>query len=180
MVSSNSPSHSPSRSTSYPNEKVAPLQLAVSDSDWGPSPQDEEQVDGVLHRIDPHPSSTSTGSGSEESTDSCHTPCGGPHQFSDVDLGTEASQSSESFYKIRNKHSLNRSPSLLTLKPSMSEASAIQPEPMLGGSPNFLHHWKQTLSMTTLWQTVVTVVKPQRLPLICSPSRLINMLIILL
>lgn len=170
--SAHSPSHTPYIS------RVGATQVTASDSDWGT--EDGDQVDGELYRtehLELHSSTCSSDASEESSVGSCHTPQDDPGQMSDVDISTETtSQSNDSLHK-RN---LNKSPSLLTLKPFMSEASVIQSEAILGGSPNFLHHWKQTLSIATIWQTVVTLVKPQHLAHMCSPSRLISVLIILL
>ncbi len=183
MVSSTSPAHSPSHSLSTPVADDIPAlssssapQVTMSGSDWDAS---TELVDGGIMCRDKHlvqfPASTcSSSESSVGSSRSLHDENG-----NDDDVSTETS-SQQSFYM--NKRTLNRSPSLLTLKPYiMSEASAaVQPEPILGGSPNFLHHWKRTLSVATVWQIVVTTAKPQHFAHICSPSRLINMLIILL
>lgn len=147
----------------------------ASESDWGA--EDGEQVDGEVYMAE-HPSSTGTSdAGSENSsTGSSGTPLDDPDKTSDVHVNSGTTK--QPFF--RKKQKLNRSPSLLTLKPSMSEASAIQSEALLGGSPNFLHHWKRTLSAASIWQTVVTLAKPQHLTQMCSPSRLISVLIIVL
>ena len=134
-----------------------------------------DEVDGILHRSkhqsDLHSSTYSSETGSEESSDSSHhsEPQTQLHPTSDSDIRTSSETS-----QIRYIQTLNKSPSLVTL---LSETS---PDALLGGSPNFLHHWKRTLSMNIIWQTVVTVAKPHRLTQLCSPSRLISILIILL
>lgn len=76
----------------------------------------------------------------------------------------------------RNKQTVNGFP----LKPSISEMSAIQSQALIRGSPSFLYHCKRVLSVTTIWLTVVTLVKPQHFIRMCSPSRLTSVIIIVL
>lgn len=96
-------------------------------------------------------------------------------QSSDSDPLQTSDNSLTNYSFIRHRKALNRSPSISTLRPAI-----IQPQTLLGGSPNFLHHWKRTLSARTLWQNVATIAKPEYLVQFCTPSRLINMLILLL
>ena len=56
----------------------------------------------------------------------------------------------------------------------------VIPVALTGGSPNFLHHWKQTLNSSMVFHRMTSLARPQHLVQICSPARLINVLIILL
>lgn len=164
-----------------------PHLLAPSESDMGTESDDmitaREQVDGVVLSRLQHQfaalssSSNSSRSGSEEeilghthsrSSSSVHEFNQSSNQTSDSSLINNPS--------VRNILT-KKSPS--TLGPPIPEVPD-QSQALLGGSPNFLHHWKRTLSVGTLWQGVVTIAKPQHLVQRCTPSRLINMLIILL
>lgn len=168
-----SPSHSVARASNVSTASMTQVTTA-SDSDWG---VDTEEVDGDLYRSQhllevPSSTCSSDAVSVDSSMGSCHTPLDDPGLISG-----EEHLESPNLIAYREKRTLNRSPSLVTLKPFMPEASH---SPLLGGSPNFLHHWKQTLSVATVWQTVVTLAKPQHLTHMCSPSRLISILIILL
>ena len=196
-----SPNHS--RSNSFPStpntsdtlaQPHRPHLLVPSDSDVGTESDDmitpREQVDGaVLSRLQVEQfgvtsSSSSCKSGSEEeeeatvlnftpsSTDSLQQ----LQQSSDGELSRSSDSSLIHNAPIPTEYS---PPSTLKLRPPVTEAP-VQAQALLGGSPNFLHHWKRTLSVRTVWQTVVTVTKPQHLIQLCTPSRLINMLIIFL
>lgn len=177
-VELSSPAHSPSHSMTQTkvtstNIEVDTTQITTaSESECGA--EGREQVDGEVdeseHLLELPSSTYSSDAGSEQSSiGSCCTPLDDPDQISE-----EEDTSDQPF--CRKKQTLNRSPSLLTLRPSSSELSGDQSDALLGGSPSFLHH----PSITTIWQTVVTVAKPQHLAQMCSPSRLISVLIIVL
>ena len=145
----------------------------------------QEQVDGLSGLQLLEMSSTYNSSDSEKSQEGKESQANSPllHLHETSGEGSQCSSESEAmgFNSCPSNSRLQRSPSLVTLKPSRSDMDASPPQaPMIGGSPNFLHHWKQTLSLATLWQTLATVAKPQDLAQFCTPTRLINMLIILL
>ena len=163
-----SPSHSATRIKDTPtNPKVQETTGSESDAEGGEKV--DEGVYGPEHLPDLPSSTCSSDAGSEQSSiGSCRTPLDDPDQISDVD-GT-GENTDHPFCKKKN--ALKRSPSLVTLRPSSSEVSANQ----IGGSP---HHWP-TPSVTAIWETVVALAKPQHLAQLCSPSRLISILIIIL
>lgn len=199
VITSTPPSNH-SRSSSFPStpntsdsfsKPHLPHLLAPSESDLGTESDDmitpREQVDGVLSRLQHQfvavsSSSSRSGSEEEEGTVPHSSPASSAHelnQSSDQDLQQTSDSSLINRSSVRNI--LTKSSSQSTLRPPIPDTDTpVQSQALLGGSPNFLHHWKRTLSIRTLWQNVVTIARPQHLVQLCTPSRLINMLIILL
>lgn len=179
-----------------------PDPLVTSDDDLGNTGCEvhgtttSEQVDGMLlampqHHMRAHSSTNSSEVGSDEGSNS-HTSSQSPNLSShrtlhfhpaldpDPDYSSDlyncSTNSEASLTNDLNMKPIYRSHSLLNLMP---EATPLHPQATVGGSPNFLHHWKRVVSTGALWQTVVTA-KPQHLTQFFTPSRLISMLIILL
>lgn len=198
VLSSSPPTHfhslslpsTPHTSNDTLHPKLQPSQLVSSgtESDFGASEEILNQVDGqalsgdwptlpltLALALPPRSySSCSSDAGSDESSAAEITPSqsnGGP-QNATASTCTDTENSLVNNSSLDSSGtSLSRSPSLLTLKSSLSELEVEvlrdQPEALLGGSPN----WKRTLSITNLWQTLIHF---------CTPTRFINMLIILL
>jgi len=112
-------------------------------------------------RCSPHPPLDVSDPDSDRSSDL--------QNSTDSEIGTHHNNCSCS--PCARMRSISQSPSLTNFMPEAD---------LVGGSPNFLHHWKRTVSLSTVWQSVVTIAKPHYLVELFTPSRLINMLIILL
>lgn len=195
VLSSSPPTHfhslslpsTPHTSNDTLHPKLQPVSSGT-ESDFGASEEILNQVDGqalsgdrptlaltLALALPPRSySSCSSDAGSDESSAAEITPSqsNGGRQNATASTCTDTENSLVNNSSLDSSGtSLSRSPSLLTLKSSLSELEVEvlrdQPEALLGGSPN----WKRTLSVTNLWQTLIHL---------CTPTRFINMLIILL
>ena len=137
----------------------------TSSSETTAHTEDRTTTDTNLEQFD---GGSFTGS-SEQSAGSFDKEAGSSESSSETEW--MPSQQSPLPNEVRMSPSLVKSES--TLHPPTSSSSR-------GGSPNWIHHWKQNINNTSFYQKVLKLLSPEMLFRACSSAVLINILILIL
>lgn len=106
----------------------------------------------------------------------------GSNSKRDEESSSVSNETSSDSEWIPHQHSegdqcFGKTPSVVTLKSASSSCSSHVSR---GGSPNWIHHWKQNITTTSFYQKLHKMLSPQVLFRSCSAAVIINILILIL